>query len=55
MLSPPLPQTLEKQGIGTIIVHNTAGELPSLKQISYITLFTTADWRKSKNLHCRLM
>ncbi len=47
MLSPPLPQTLEKQGVGTIIVHNTAGELPSLKDISYITLFTTADFAKS--------
>jgi ABC-type nitrate/sulfonate/bicarbonate transport system substrate-binding protein len=47
MLSPPLPQTLEKQGIGTIIVHNTAGELPSLKDISYITLFTTADFANS--------
>ncbi|HEV8464149.1 MAG TPA: ABC transporter substrate-binding protein [Pseudolabrys sp.] len=47
MLSPPLPQTLEKQGLGTIIVHNTAGDLPSLKDISYITLFTTADYAKS--------
>ena len=47
MLSPPLPQTLEKQGIGTIIVHNTAGELPSLSNISYITLFTTADYAKN--------
>jgi NitT/TauT family transport system substrate-binding protein len=48
MLSPPLPQTLEKQGIGTIILHNTAGELPSLNQISYITLFATADVAKSQ-------
>jgi ABC-type nitrate/sulfonate/bicarbonate transport system substrate-binding protein len=47
MLSPPLPQTLEKQGVGTIIVHNTAGELPSLNEISYITLFTTADYAKN--------
>lgn len=47
MLSPPLPQTLEQQGVGTIIIHNTAGELPSLKDISYITLFTTADYAKN--------
>ena len=42
-----MPQTLEKQGLGTIIVHNTAGDLPSLTGISYITLFTTADYAKS--------
>ncbi len=47
MLSPPLPQTLEKEGVGTIIVHNTAAELPSLAGISYITLFTTADYAKN--------
>jgi ABC-type nitrate/sulfonate/bicarbonate transport system substrate-binding protein len=46
MLSPPLPQTLEKQGAGTIIVRNTLGELPSLKDISYITLYCTADYAK---------
>jgi ABC-type nitrate/sulfonate/bicarbonate transport system substrate-binding protein len=44
MLSPPLPQTLERDGYGTIILHNTAGELSSLTDISYITLFTTKDY-----------
>jgi ABC-type nitrate/sulfonate/bicarbonate transport system substrate-binding protein len=46
MLSPPLPQTLERDGFGTIILHNTAGELGSLKDISYITLFTTKEYAK---------
>jgi len=50
MLSPPLPQTLEKEGLGTIIVHNTAGDLPSLKDISYITLFTTSDYAKDNKV-----
>jgi len=48
MLSPPLPQTLEKDGVGTIILHNTAGELPSLNNMSYITLFTTAEVAKTE-------
>ena len=47
MLSPPLPQNLEREGVGTIILHNTAGELASLKDISYITLFTTKEYAKN--------
>jgi NitT/TauT family transport system substrate-binding protein len=30
ILSPPLPQKLESDGVGTILVHNTAGEVPEL-------------------------
>jgi ABC-type nitrate/sulfonate/bicarbonate transport system substrate-binding protein len=44
MLSPPLPQNLERSGDGTIIVHNTAGEVPQLTGMSYITLFTSKDY-----------
>ena len=44
MLSPPLPQTMEREGYGTIIVHNTAGELPSLTDITYMALFTSKDF-----------
>ena len=44
MLSPPLPQTLERAGHGTIIVHNTAGELSSLTDITYIALFTSKEF-----------
>lgn len=41
MLSPPLPQSLAQQGYGSIIVRDTAGELPSLTGITYMTLYTT--------------
>jgi len=44
MLSPPLPQNLERAGQGTIIVHNTDGEVPELTGMSYITLFTSKDY-----------
>jgi NitT/TauT family transport system substrate-binding protein len=44
MLSPPLPQTLEREGYGTIVIHSTAGELPSLTGITYIALFTTKEF-----------
>ena len=44
MLSPPLPQTLERDGFGTIIVKNTDGEVPELTGMSYITLFTSKDY-----------
>jgi ABC-type nitrate/sulfonate/bicarbonate transport system substrate-binding protein len=44
MLSPPLPQMLERQGYGTIVVHNTGGELPSLTGITYIALFTSKEF-----------
>jgi len=44
MLSPPLPQSLEKEGFGSIIVHNTGAELGSLADITYIAMFTTKDF-----------
>lgn len=44
MLSPPLPQNLERAGQGTIIVHNTDGEVPELTGMSYITLFTSKEY-----------
>jgi ABC-type nitrate/sulfonate/bicarbonate transport system substrate-binding protein len=44
MLSPPLPQALERDGHGTIVLHNTAGELPSLTNITYIALFTSKEF-----------
>jgi len=44
MLSPPLPQALERDGYGTIVLHNTAGELPSLTDITYMALFTSKDF-----------
>jgi NitT/TauT family transport system substrate-binding protein len=40
-LSPPLPQKLEQEGIGKILIHNTAGEVPALTDTSYDGLFTT--------------
>ena len=43
MLSPPLPQTLERDGFGTIIVRNTQAEVPELSGMSYITLFTSKE------------
>jgi NitT/TauT family transport system substrate-binding protein len=47
MLSPPLPQTLEREGYGTIVIRNTAGELPSLTGITYIALFTTKEFAEN--------
>jgi len=44
MLSPPLPQNLERSGDGTIIVHNTDGEVPQLTGMSYISLFTSKEY-----------
>lgn len=44
LLSPPLPQNLEREGHGTIIIRNTAGEIPSLMGMSFITIYTTKDY-----------
>ena len=41
MLSPPLPQQLERDGVGTIIIRGTAGDIPALTKMSFITVFTT--------------
>jgi NitT/TauT family transport system substrate-binding protein len=48
MLSPPLPQTLARDGYGSIIVRNTAGELPDLRGITYMTLYTTKAFAKKE-------
>lgn len=40
-LSPPLSQTLQAEGIATVVIHNTAGEVPELSDTSYSSLFTS--------------
>ncbi|HLJ21635.1 MAG TPA: ABC transporter substrate-binding protein [Stellaceae bacterium] len=47
LLSPPLPQTLESAGIGTILIRNTAGEMPELTDTCYDALFTTAEYARA--------
>jgi len=47
LLSPPLPQTLENAGIGTILIRNTAGEMSDLTDTSYDALFTTAEYARA--------
>ena len=44
MLSPPFPQSAEKDGVGKIIINNTGGEVPELTGMSYIVLFTTKEF-----------
>jgi NitT/TauT family transport system substrate-binding protein len=46
MLSPPLPQTLEREGLGQIIIRNTAGDVPEFRNLTYVGFFTTADYAK---------
>ena len=41
MLSPPLPQTLEREGVGRIIIKNTAGDVPELSNVTYVALSVT--------------
>jgi len=41
MLSPPLPQTLEREGAGRIIIKNTAGDVPELASVTYVALSVT--------------
>jgi ABC-type nitrate/sulfonate/bicarbonate transport system substrate-binding protein len=47
LLSPPLPQTLEREHLGQIIVRNTAGDVPDFKNTTYTTLFTSADYMRT--------
>ena len=44
LLSPPLPQTLERDGVGRIVIRNTAGDVPELRNTTYVAMFTTADY-----------
>jgi NitT/TauT family transport system substrate-binding protein len=46
LLSPPLPQTLEREGAGRIVIRNTAGDVPELKGITYVAMFTSADYAR---------
>ena len=46
LLSPPLPHTLEREGAGQILIRNTAGDVPELRQTTYVAMFTTADYAK---------
>jgi len=41
LLSPPLPQTLEREHAGQIIIRNTAGDVPELRDTTYVAMFTT--------------
>jgi NitT/TauT family transport system substrate-binding protein len=46
LLSPPLPQTLEREGVGRIVIRNTAGEVPELRDTTYAAMFTTAEYAR---------
>jgi len=44
LLSPPLPQTLEHDGRGRIIVRNTEGEVPELRDTPLVNFFVTSEF-----------
>ena len=46
LLSPPLPQTLEREGLGRIVIRNTAGDVPELANTTYVAMFTTAEYAR---------
>jgi NitT/TauT family transport system substrate-binding protein len=46
LLSPPLPQTLEREGVGRIVIRNTAGDVPELRDTTYAAMFATADYAR---------
>jgi NitT/TauT family transport system substrate-binding protein len=46
LLSPPLPQTLERERVGQIIIRNTAGDVPELRDTTYTALFASAEYAK---------
>jgi ABC-type nitrate/sulfonate/bicarbonate transport system substrate-binding protein len=46
LLSPPLPHTLEREGVGHILIRNTAGDVPELRNTTYVAMFTTAEYAK---------
>ena len=41
-----MPQTLEREGSGRIVIRNTAGEVPELRDTTYAAMFTTAEYAK---------
>jgi NitT/TauT family transport system substrate-binding protein len=46
LLSPPLPQSLEREGAGRIVIRNTAGEVPELRDTTYTAMFTTVEYAR---------
>jgi NitT/TauT family transport system substrate-binding protein len=46
LLSPPLPHSLEREGAGRILIRNTAGDVPELRNTTYVAMFTTAEYAK---------
>ena len=46
LLSPPLPQTLEREGAGRIVIRNTAGDVPELRAVTYTALVATTDYAR---------
>jgi len=46
LLSPPLPQTLEREGTGRIVIRNTGGEVPELRDTTYAAMFVTAEYAR---------
>lgn len=47
MLSPPLPQQLEKEGVGRIVIKNTAGDVPEIANLVYVALATTEPFTRN--------
>ena len=53
LLSPPLPQSLEREGAGRIVIRNTAGDVPELRQTTYVAMFATAEYAKQNGAALR--
>ncbi len=53
LLSPPLPQTLEREGAGRIVIRNTAGDVPELRDTTYAAMFTTAEYARQNGAALR--
>ena len=45
-LSPPLPQMLEREGVGTIVIRNTAGDVSELTDTNFDSLVTTEEYAR---------
>jgi len=46
LLSPPLPQSLEQEGVGQIIIRNTAGDVPDFTNTTYDGIFTSVAYAR---------
>ena len=42
--SPPLPQQLQRERVGQIIICNTCGDVPELRDATYVGIFTSTDY-----------